>query len=116
MTYFMNYVINLSDSKVERVWDARKCPSYSKKSRDYRKDRWNNSSAMRGQPSINCQGHSNEIKAYPECSLSVKSIRRRLVEAGLNGRVARKKPLVSLKNRSVCVGLTREHLTWSAVD
>uniref|UniRef100_A0A1I7WG24 Ephrin RBD domain-containing protein n=1 Tax=Heterorhabditis bacteriophora TaxID=37862 RepID=A0A1I7WG24_HETBA len=57
MTYFTNYVINLSDSKVERVWDTGKCPSYSKKSEYHQKDRWNNSSAMRGQPSINCQGH-----------------------------------------------------------
>uniref|UniRef100_A0A1I7XLR4 HTH_Tnp_Tc3_2 domain-containing protein n=1 Tax=Heterorhabditis bacteriophora TaxID=37862 RepID=A0A1I7XLR4_HETBA len=58
----------------------------------------------------------NEMKAYPECSLSVRSIRRRLVEAGLNGRVARKKPLISLKNRRARVAFAREHLTWSAVD
>uniref|UniRef100_A0A1I7X1U0 HTH_Tnp_Tc3_2 domain-containing protein n=1 Tax=Heterorhabditis bacteriophora TaxID=37862 RepID=A0A1I7X1U0_HETBA len=58
----------------------------------------------------------NEMKAYPECSLSFSSIRRRLVEAGLNGRVARKKPLVSLKNRRVRVAFTRENLTWSAMD
>uniref|UniRef100_A0A1I7WUZ9 HTH_Tnp_Tc3_2 domain-containing protein n=1 Tax=Heterorhabditis bacteriophora TaxID=37862 RepID=A0A1I7WUZ9_HETBA len=50
-----------------------------------------------------------------QCSLSVSSIRR-LVEVGLNGRVARKKPLASLKNRSVCVALEREHLTWSTAD
>uniref|UniRef100_A0A1I7WK88 HTH_Tnp_Tc3_2 domain-containing protein n=1 Tax=Heterorhabditis bacteriophora TaxID=37862 RepID=A0A1I7WK88_HETBA len=70
----------------------------------------------RGQPSINCQGYYNEMKAYPECSLSVSSIRRRLVEAGLNGRIARKKPLVSLKNRRARVAFAREHLTWSTAD
>uniref|UniRef100_A0A1I7XVD6 HTH_Tnp_Tc3_2 domain-containing protein n=1 Tax=Heterorhabditis bacteriophora TaxID=37862 RepID=A0A1I7XVD6_HETBA len=58
----------------------------------------------------------NEMKAYPECSLSVRSIRRRLVEAGLNGRIARKKPLVSLKNRRARVAFAREHLTWSTAD
>uniref|UniRef100_A0A1I7XT41 HTH_Tnp_Tc3_2 domain-containing protein n=1 Tax=Heterorhabditis bacteriophora TaxID=37862 RepID=A0A1I7XT41_HETBA len=51
-----------------------------------------------------------------ECSLSVRSIRRRLVEAGLNGRIARKKPLVSLKNRRARVAFAREHLTWSTAD
>uniref|UniRef100_A0A1I7WBI8 HTH_Tnp_Tc3_2 domain-containing protein n=1 Tax=Heterorhabditis bacteriophora TaxID=37862 RepID=A0A1I7WBI8_HETBA len=50
-----------------------------------------------------------------QCSLSVNSIRRRLVEVGLNGRVPRKKPLASLKNRRVLVAFAREHLTWSAV-
>uniref|UniRef100_A0A1I7XVD3 HTH_Tnp_Tc3_2 domain-containing protein n=1 Tax=Heterorhabditis bacteriophora TaxID=37862 RepID=A0A1I7XVD3_HETBA len=48
----------------------------------------------------------NEMKVYPECSLSVRSIRRCLVEAGLNGRVARNKPVVSLKNR-------RTHATFA---
>uniref|UniRef100_A0A1I7XR74 HTH_Tnp_Tc3_2 domain-containing protein n=1 Tax=Heterorhabditis bacteriophora TaxID=37862 RepID=A0A1I7XR74_HETBA len=47
----------------------------------------------------------NEMKPYPECSLSVRSIRRRLVEAALNRRVARKKP-VSLKNK-------RTHATFA---
>uniref|UniRef100_A0A1I7X548 HTH_Tnp_Tc3_2 domain-containing protein n=1 Tax=Heterorhabditis bacteriophora TaxID=37862 RepID=A0A1I7X548_HETBA len=56
------------------------------------------------------------MKAYPECSLSFSSIRRRLVEAGLNGQVARKKPLVSLKNRRARAEFAREHLIWSAVD
>uniref|UniRef100_A0A1I7WFT9 Ig-like domain-containing protein n=1 Tax=Heterorhabditis bacteriophora TaxID=37862 RepID=A0A1I7WFT9_HETBA len=36
----------------------RQCPLFSKKSKYYRKDRPNNSSINRRQPSINCQGHS----------------------------------------------------------
>uniref|UniRef100_A0A1I7X4R4 HTH_38 domain-containing protein n=1 Tax=Heterorhabditis bacteriophora TaxID=37862 RepID=A0A1I7X4R4_HETBA len=41
----------------------------------------------------------NEVKAYRECSLSVRSIRRRLIE-----------------NQRARVAFAREYLTWSAVD
>uniref|UniRef100_A0A1I7WN06 Transposase n=1 Tax=Heterorhabditis bacteriophora TaxID=37862 RepID=A0A1I7WN06_HETBA len=48
---------NLVRCRLQKACDTGKCPSYQEKSKYYRKDRWNNSSAMRGQPSINCQGH-----------------------------------------------------------
>uniref|UniRef100_A0A1I7WTP0 Uncharacterized protein n=1 Tax=Heterorhabditis bacteriophora TaxID=37862 RepID=A0A1I7WTP0_HETBA len=41
-----------------RVWDSGKCSSCSKETKSCRKYLPNNPSAKRGQPSINCQGHS----------------------------------------------------------
>uniref|UniRef100_A0A1I7W6N9 HTH_Tnp_Tc3_2 domain-containing protein n=1 Tax=Heterorhabditis bacteriophora TaxID=37862 RepID=A0A1I7W6N9_HETBA len=78
------------------IWDARKCSSFSKKAKHYRKDRLNNPSA--NLPLIARVIHK-EIKAYRECSLNV----------GLNERIARKKPLARVES-------AREHLTWSTAD
>uniref|UniRef100_A0A1I7XRQ5 DDE_3 domain-containing protein n=1 Tax=Heterorhabditis bacteriophora TaxID=37862 RepID=A0A1I7XRQ5_HETBA len=69
-----------------------------------------------GNRRLTARGIHNEMKAYRECSLSVRLIRRRLVEVGLNERVARKKPLVSLENGKDRDAFEREHLTWSTAD
>ena len=44
---------------------------------------------------------------------SVQTIRRRLNEAGLFGRIPRKKPLVSAKNRKARVEFAKKYLNWS---
>lgn len=52
----------------------------------------------------------SEMKAVPGFNLSVRTVRRRLGEFGLMGRVARKKPYVSLKNRKARLAFARQHL------
>jgi hypothetical protein len=48
--------------------------------------------------------------------LSVRSVRRRLSKAGLNGRVAAKKPFVSKKNMAKRLEFARKHLNWTIAD
>lgn len=48
--------------------------------------------------------------------ISVRTIRRRLQTAGLGGRVARKKPLVSKRNRLNRIKFAKEHLTWTTKE
>lgn len=48
---------------------------------------------------------------YPQ--ISVRTVRRRLCEFGLNGRVARKKPYISKKNRAARLLFAIEHLDWT---
>ena len=47
-------------------------------------------------------------------NLSISTVKNRLAEAGLHGRVARRKPMLSDKNKSKRVDFAREHGTWSA--
>uniref|UniRef100_A0A1I7XTU6 DDE_3 domain-containing protein n=1 Tax=Heterorhabditis bacteriophora TaxID=37862 RepID=A0A1I7XTU6_HETBA len=58
---------------------------------------------------------NQRVMIRSECFLNVWSIRQRFVVDELNGRVARKKSLVSLNNQRARVAFAREHLTWSAV-
>ena len=45
--------------------------------------------------------------------VSSRTVRRRLKEAGLSGRVACKKPLLSQANRKARYQFARDHLSWS---
>ena len=48
--------------------------------------------------------------------LSVQTIKRRLWAAGLYGRIARRKPLVSRKNRLARIEFAKEHMAWTTAD
>jgi len=58
--------------------------------------------------------HAEMKKASKGFKLSVRTIRKRLAEFGLNGRIARKKPLVSLKNRKARLAFAKSHIDWTA--
>lgn len=45
--------------------------------------------------------------------ISVRTVRRRLCEFGLNGHVARKKPYISEKNRKARLKFAKEHIDWT---
>ena len=53
---------------------------------------------------------AKEIKMATEVDCSLATVRRRINEAGLNGRVVRKVPLLSEKNRLKRLKFAREHL------
>lgn len=54
-----------------------------------------------------------EIAPELDPQISVRTIRRRLCEFGLNGRVARKKPYISKKNRAARLLFAKEHIDWT---
>lgn len=49
-------------------------------------------------------------------SISVRTVQRRLTEAGLHGRVAAKKPFISKKNITKRLEFARRHLNWTEED
>lgn len=55
----------------------------------------------------------SEISPELDTPISVHTIRRRLVEFGLHGRVARKKPYISAKNRKARFLFAKEHIDWT---
>jgi transposase len=57
-----------------------------------------------------------EIAGYEGAQVSVWTVRRRLNRFGLHGRVARKKPFVSLRNRKRRLTFARMHLHWTPRD
>lgn len=54
-----------------------------------------------------------EISADPNEKISVRTVQRRLNEFQLYGRVARKKPLISERNRRARLAFAKEHLSWT---
>ena len=48
--------------------------------------------------------------------VSDRAVRRRLVNAGLRARIARKKPFVNVVQRQKRVAWAKEHVTWTAED
>uniref|UniRef100_A0A1I7XJH3 Secreted protein n=2 Tax=Heterorhabditis bacteriophora TaxID=37862 RepID=A0A1I7XJH3_HETBA len=74
------------------------------RSRDYRKDRPNNPSAKRGQPSINCQGHSQRNESLSrmltECQIN-SSTSGRIWIKWTNNQEMQKHPI--LRNQ-LCLG------------
>lgn len=54
-----------------------------------------------------------EISPNLEVPISVHTVRRRLCEFGLNGRIARKKPYVSEKNRKARLAFAKAHIDWT---
>lgn len=54
-----------------------------------------------------------EISTQENLNISVHTIRRRLTEFGLRGRIARKKPLISKKNRNARLSFAKEHINWT---
>lgn len=57
-----------------------------------------------------------DLESIYRIKLSVWTVRRRLREFGLMGRVARKKPFVSLKNRRARLEFARAHLNWTTAQ
>lgn len=55
----------------------------------------------------------NEISTDLHEKISVRTVQRRLNEFQLYGRVARKKPLISEKNRRARIHFAKEHLNWT---
>ncbi|CAK9832675.1 Transposable element Tc1 transposase, partial [Anthophora retusa] len=55
----------------------------------------------------------SEILATSDLKIGVHTVRRRLNEFGLMGRVARKKPLISKKNRKERLTFVKEHIKWT---
>lgn len=56
----------------------------------------------------------NEISKDLHEKISVRTVQRRLNEFKLYGRVARKKPLISEKNRRARIAFAKEHLNWTS--
>lgn len=48
-----------------------------------------------------------------DSQISVRTVRRRLCDFGLKGRVARKKPYISKKNRAARLTFAKEHVSWT---
>jgi transposase len=57
-----------------------------------------------------------EIAGHQGGQVSVWTIRRRLRQFGLHGRIARKKPFISHRNRQRRLKFAREHLNWTPKD
>jgi len=57
-----------------------------------------------------------EINEETGVNISKRSIARRLVEAGLHGRLARKKPLVKLSNRKRRIEFAKVHGDWTVTQ
>ena len=56
---------------------------------------------------------SRELNACYDCSVSRKTVSRRLTSAGLNARVPSSKPLISKKNQKARLHFSVEHVVWS---
>lgn len=54
-----------------------------------------------------------EISTKIDQKISVRTVRRRLNEFGLMGRIMRKKPLISEKNRRARIAFAKEHINWT---
>jgi transposase len=54
-----------------------------------------------------------EMSNHPDFNISVRTVQRRLGEYGLQGRVARKKPYISPKNRLARLEFARRHIHWT---
>lgn len=57
-----------------------------------------------------------EINEEIDVSISSRTVARRIAAAGLNGRVAVKKPLISKKNRAARLRFARLHQNWTVAD
>ena len=57
-----------------------------------------------------------EFEASSDVVMSQRSYQRRLVEFGLHGRVARKKPYISEKNRVRRLSWAKRHANWTSQD
>lgn len=64
-------------------------------------------------PRISSTGIKRKISAQMESPVGARTIRRRLVEGGLHGRVARKKPLVAEKQRKKRIQFAKSHAGWT---
>lgn len=64
-------------------------------------------------PKKSAKDIQREILNEIDTPVSVWTIRRRLVEAGLHGRVSRKKPLVTPNQRKRRIEFARSHSSWS---
>ncbi|GBN93646.1 Transposable element Tcb1 transposase [Araneus ventricosus] len=56
---------------------------------------------------------AHELRDTPNPNPSVRTIRRRLQAAGLNGRIIVKKPIISTKNRKARVESAKAHKDWT---
>lgn len=59
---------------------------------------------------------SRELRDEYDVSVSRQTVGRRLIDAGLHGRVPVKKPLISAKNRKARLDFARKHADWSVQD
>ncbi|CAK9819099.1 Transposable element Tcb1 transposase [Anthophora quadrimaculata] len=57
-----------------------------------------------------------EISPYLKQEISVRTVQRRLNKVNLIGRVARKKPLISEKNRRARLQFAKVHIKWTAEE
>lgn len=65
-------------------------------------------------PRISSTEIKRKISAQIESPISARTIRRRLVEGGLHGRISRKKPLVTEKQRKKRIQFAKSHASWTA--
>jgi hypothetical protein len=59
---------------------------------------------------------SRELSVSSGVQLHPMTVRRRLAAAGLNGRIARRKPFISAKNRQRRLQWARDHANWTVQD
>lgn len=72
--------------------------------------------ASRIDPKLSATEILEVVKSPGEPEPSLRTVRRRLQQAGLNGRRPVKKPFISLKNRRARIQWAKEHLTWTSRD
>lgn len=65
-------------------------------------------------PRLSSRDINRAISDETEVPISDRTVRRRLVEVGLHGRVARKRPLITARQRKMRVEFARSHARWTA--
>lgn len=68
----------------------------------------------RDNPRFTASDVMREISAGDSVSVTVRTIRNRLIDGGLRARRPAKKPLISKKNRTARKKYAKEHLSWTA--
>ena len=69
--------------------------------------------ASRADPKKTALQILGEISTHLDVPISARTVQRRLVEHGLNGRRSAKKPLISRENRMCRLKWAKEHVGWS---
>lgn len=67
-------------------------------------------------PRLNSVDIHREMSTHSSIQVSSKTVQRRLISAGLNGRRPAKKPLISIKNRRARLEFAKTHLSWNLED
>ena len=67
-------------------------------------------------PRLSAPEINRKIKANNSIEFSSRTVQRRLVDAGLLGRLPTKKPFISKKNRSARVSCAKKHRNWTVED
>jgi hypothetical protein len=67
----------------------------------------------RSNPRLTAVDISHQVTESDKTKVSIRTVRRRLQAAGLHGRRAVKKPLISSKNQKSRLAFAKEHIGWT---